>query len=43
MFDSHIEGFRLSAANIQQDFENEKKNIKKVLKAEELNMCSISV
>ena len=33
--------FRYSAANIQQDFENEKKNIKKVLKAEELNMCSI--
>ena len=28
--------FRYSAANIQQDFENEKKNIKKVLKAEEL-------
>ena len=38
MFDSHIKGFRLSAANIQQDFGNEKKNIKKVLKAEELNI-----
>ena len=29
MFDSHIKGFRLSAAKVHQDFENEKKKYQK--------------